>query len=150
MHMRSGGFQGKMARALDPSLLLCAAATISGCASGYAGIALAPGAASPEIQSLARRAQAGDKHAQLELGIAFEEGRGVLRDLDKAEKFYRAAATDSGGTLWVYSPPVGNGAAGRVIPVDRGPVREALLEAKRRLGALQAREDNLGIDDRGR
>ncbi len=89
------------------------------------------------LQSLARRAQAGDKQAQLELGIRFEEGRGVERDLKKAKKLYGKAASDSGGTIWVYSPPVGNGTSGRVIPVNTGAKQSGLAEAKRRLEALK-------------
>ena len=36
-----------------------------------------------------------NKHAQLELGKRYEEGRGVAADLNKARKLYRAAARDS-------------------------------------------------------
>ncbi len=102
----------------------------------YAGIDLraAPATAQvAEIQSLARRAQTGDKYAQLELGIRYEEGNGVERNLKRAKKLYAAAASDSGGKVWVYSPPVGNGTSGRVIPVDAGPKQYGLAEAKRRL-----------------
>jgi hypothetical protein len=110
---------------------------ISSCATNnYMGVPLTAGAADPELQELASRAQAGDKHAQLELGIAFEEGRGVPRELKTAEKLYRLAARDSGGTMWVYSPPVGNGASGRVIPLRRGPRQAGLTEAQARLEAL--------------
>lgn len=54
-------------------------ASISACAasSEYMAIGFAPSAASPNIQALAQRAQAGDEAAQLELGIAYEEGRGL-------------------------------------------------------------------------
>jgi hypothetical protein len=90
-----------------------------------------------EMRTLARRAQAGDKHAQLELGIRYEEGRGVERDLGRARKFYRAAASDSGGTKWIYSPSVGNGSKGRVIPVHTGPAQAGLTEAKVRLERLE-------------
>jgi hypothetical protein len=44
----------------------------------------------------------------------------VLRNLGKAEKLYRRAATDSGGTLWVYSPPVRAGTAGRANRLSMG------------------------------
>ena len=90
-----------------------------------------------ELQQLARRAQAGDKQAQLELGARFEEGRGVPVDLDKARKLYAAAASDSGGTIWVYSPPVGNGTKGRVIPVNTGAKQVGLAEAKKLLARLE-------------
>lgn len=121
------------------ALALCA---LSGCASNsYMGIPLSQPTASEdqaELQALAKRARAGDRYAQLELGIAFEEGRGVARDLRKAEKLYRLAATGSGGTMWVYSPPVRSGASGQVLPVDRGAVQPGLPEAATRLAALRA------------
>lgn len=89
------------------------------------------------LSTLARLASGGDKHAQLELGIRFEEGRGVERDLKKAKKLYGKAASGSGGQIWVYSPPVGN-SPGRVIPLDTGPKQFGLAEAKRRLERLNA------------
>lgn len=137
--MRAGGLQ-KIAMRTYVALAAC---SLGACAAGssYMGIPLDRQVASgPDaaLRNLATRAQAGDKHAQLELGIAFEEGRGVPRDLGKAERLYRQAATDSGGTMWVYSPPAGPGTSGRVIPVDRGPVRQGLAEAERRLADLRA------------
>ena|GEM_PF-1352334 len=89
------------------------------------------------LTALASEAQRESKQAQLELGIRFEEGRGVERDLDKARKLYAQAASDSGGTIWVYSPSVGNGTKGRMIPVNAGPKRSGLAEAKKRLGMLE-------------
>jgi hypothetical protein len=126
-----------------------AACALGACAAGssYMGIPLDSTVASgPDaaLRNLAARAQAGDKHAQLELGIAFEEGRGVPRDLGKAERLYRMAAADSGGQQWVYSPPVRRGDSGRVIPLDRGPIQAGLGEAKRRLAALTARPRHNG------
>ncbi|WOE74577.1 hypothetical protein [Alterisphingorhabdus coralli] len=107
----------------------------TGCAapSSYYGIDLtAPTLTDDEraIQSLASRAQAGDKQAQLDLGIRFEEGRGVARDLKTARKLYERAAKDSGGLMWVYSPPVGNGSSGRVVPLNTGVKQVGLAEAK--------------------
>jgi hypothetical protein len=139
--MRAGGLQN-MAVCAFAALASCA---LAACAAGssYMGIPLATAmAAGPDaaLRNLAARAQSGDKHAQLELGIRFEEGRGVPRDLAKAERLYRLAATDSGGTMWIYSPPVKEGASGRVIPVERGPLQPGLEEASRRLAALQSAE----------
>ena len=129
-------------RALTAMLLgagLAACAT-TGSPGSYMGIDLtSPAPASSvaaELKSLARRAQAGDKHAQLELGIRFEEGNGVERDLKRAKGLYRAAATDSGGTIWVYSPPVGN-SPGRTIPINKGPKQLGLAKAKERLEGLE-------------
>lgn len=98
-----------------------------------------PGEALPAVQALAQRAQAGDKQAQLDLGIRFEEGDGVPQDWGRAVKLYRQAASDSGGTMWVYMPSPGNGAKGLVQPVDRGPQQAGLDEAKFRLSALDQR-----------
>jgi hypothetical protein len=105
--------------------------------SSYMGISLNPATADSTLQRQAHRAMSGDKRAQLDLGIRFEEGSGIERDLNKAKKLYRQAATDSGGTIWVYSPPVGNGTSGRVIPVNAGARQIGLAEAKRRLEGLK-------------
>jgi len=131
-----------MSRVFRYFITLAGALTLTACAAptSYMGIEFAAASASvdqAEIGSLARRAQAGDKQAQLELGIRFEEGRGVERDLNKARKLYAQAASDTGGTIWVYSPPVGNGTKGRVIPVNAGPKQFGLVEAKRRLGGVE-------------
>ena len=101
------------------------------------GVSLKPGGTDPAVQALAARASSGDKQAQLDLGIRFEEGAGVARDLAAAKKLYRQAASDSGGTMWVYTPPVGNGTSGRVVPVQSGIKQYGLAEAQRRLGALK-------------
>jgi hypothetical protein len=99
----------------------------------YMGISLARGAAADELQGLAQRALAGDKQAQLALGIAYEEGRGVPVDLKRAKRLYGLAAATTGGTTWVYAPSVGNGTNGRVLPVNVGPRVSGLDEAKARL-----------------
>lgn len=129
-------FGSFLARSLV-SVTICAVATA--CAtSNYMGVSLAPGAAPAEVQRLAARAQSGDKYAQLELGERFEMGQGVAADRGRAIRLYRMAAGDSGGTKWVYSPPVGSEAHGRVIPVDRRPRATGLAEARRRLALLNA------------
>jgi len=140
-----GQFIMETKTALRRAPVLCAllpALALAGCAapSSYMGIdvgATSVAAERPDLQSLASRARAGDKQAQLELGIRFEEGRGVERDLKKARKLYAKAAASSGGRIWVYSPPVGNGTSGRVIPVNAGPRQHGLAEAKRRLEGLE-------------
>jgi hypothetical protein len=119
-------------------MLLCASPLLTACtANSYAGIPFSVGAADPDLQGLAMRAQAGDKHAQLELGVRYEEGRGVPIDLRRAERLYLMAASDSGGTTYVYSPPVGRNGRGQVIPVDTGPRQHGLPEARVRLDELQ-------------
>jgi hypothetical protein len=121
-------------------MLLCVSPFLTGCAANsYAGISLAPGAADPELQELARRAQAGDQHAQLELGIRYEEGLGVPVEFERADRLYRLAARDSGGTIYVYTPPVGERGQGRVIPLKKETQRRGLAEARSRLLSLQRR-----------
>lgn len=120
--------------------LLCAPLLLAGCASnGYAGISLAPGAADSELQALARQAEAGDKQAQLDLGIRFEEGRGVPQSIARAEWLYLQAAADSGGTRPVYVPASGRGARASSVPTNMGPAARGLPEARERLSALGAR-----------
>jgi hypothetical protein len=120
------------------SALFAAALLMGGCASQqYMGVSLKPGGADPAVQALAARASTGDKQAQLDLGIRFEEGAGVARDLTAAKKLYRQAASDSGGTIWVYTPPVGNGTSGRVVAVQAGTKQYGISEAQRRLKTLE-------------
>lgn len=119
--------------------LAAAPLAFAACASpnSYASIPLAPGAADAGLQDLARRAESGDKPAQLELGIRFEEGRGVARDLARAEKLYRAAAKPSGGVTYVYNPPAAKGGAGSLLRLDHGASKPGLPEARERLERLQ-------------
>ena len=80
---------------------------------------------------LASMAWSDDKHAMLELGKRLEEGRGIAKDLDKAETLYERAARDTtGGTAVAskngYEPITWTSAAG-------------LPEAEARLIALRAK-----------
>ncbi len=155
MHL-TRGYSENSTRLLGVGSLLGAVIALAGCAapSSYMGIDLTtpPSAATAShspllptatdltalpLPDLARMAQGGSKLAQLELGIRFEEGRGVAQDLSKAKELYAKAASASGGTIWVYSPPVGNGTKGRVIPVNAGPKLAGLVEAKRRLERVE-------------
>lgn len=111
---------------------------MSACAStSYMGIPVHGGSAPSELQQLTVLAQSGDKQAQLALGIRFEEGVGVPADRERAIRLYRLAASDSGGTMWVYSPPVGRGDKGRVIPIEHGPRRAGLSAAKAKIKSLE-------------
>ena len=124
-------------RPLAPALLLAGCSTPA----VYMGVDLRtpPGNRGIEqLQRLAGAAQAGSKPAQLELGRLFEDGNGVPEDADRACRLYEAAAATSGGTIYVYSPPVGKGGAGRVIPITT-PVIEGLPVAKERLATLRYR-----------
>jgi TPR repeat protein len=120
------------------------AALLSACAAptSYMGIGFSPGAASPELQMLAQRAQTGDKRAQLDLGIAYEEGRQVAVDLNRARRLYALAAMTSGGTIYVYQSSAKKGGRGGVAPVNLGPVVKGLEAAKVRLAGLKA---NIGF-----
>lgn len=120
--------------------LLALALASCGAPTSYMGVDLRASPATQsdqQLQFLAARAQAGDAAAQLEFGRMFELGRGAPIDLDRACRLYRAAAATTGGTIYVYSPKVGN-SPGRVIPVTT-PVRPGLPEAAERLSALRYR-----------
>lgn len=126
------GAFARLAVTLSATLALAACAAPS----SYMGISFAPGLAASDLQDLARRAQAGDKQAQLDLGIAYEEGRGVAVDIRKARKLYQLAGSDSGGAIWLYSPSVGNGTRGRVVSVNSRSKQSGLVEAKIRMERL--------------
>jgi TPR repeat protein len=119
-------------------VVLAALPYVAACAPShsYAGISLQAGAADPEMQALAARAQIGDKQAQLELGMRYEAGLGVVRDLGRAKWLYASAAAPSGGTMWIYVPGVGK-SRGSVMPVNMGPHLPGLPEAKARLRRLR-------------
>lgn len=133
------GRRGRKSDLAAVTLVSVALFAAGGCSAptSYMGISLAPGATAPELQGLARSAHAGDKQAQLQLGIAYEEGRGVARDMGRARKLYALAAADGGGTIWVYQPPLKKGGSGRVVPVNLGPKVVGLAEAKDRLVRLR-------------
>ena len=133
--MRKGAFQVRALRGFAAALLaLAAPLTLAACTpTTYAGISLKPGAADPELQSLASRAQAGDKHAQLELGIRYEEGRGVSYDLERAEQLYRFAAADNLGTRLVYIPAPSPTGRSAIIPINGGVFSPGLPAARARL-----------------
>jgi hypothetical protein len=130
--------------------LAAAILLLAGCgpATSYQGISLRGGGAAPEVQALATRAASGDKYAQLELGIRFEEGRGVPLDWERAERLYRTAAAQRGGTMMVYVPPTRRGGAGHVMPISSGPVVPGLPEARARLEALRKRRETEGTPRR--
>lgn len=125
----------RLAALILPALLL-----LPGCAAktSYMGINFAQSRAETQLQALARRAQAGNKQAQLALGTRFEAGIGVPLDIKRARKLYRLAATTTGGTIYVYVPPATRGGKGSVTPVNNGQRNEGLSEARERLRALDA------------
>jgi len=122
------------------SFLLLLSLAVGACSGRYMG--LDASLLDSETAVLAQRAQLGDKQAQFELGKRFAAGDGVPQDCAKATELTRRAATATGGTLWVYSPPVTQGGRGQVIPLDRGPVQPGLAAASNAIanGAI-CRED---------
>jgi hypothetical protein len=130
------------ARGVRGIAIIALALCFTACAAprSYVGISLVPGAASEYLHNLARRAQAGDKQAQLELGIRYEEGRGVPQDTDRAHRLYYAASKDTGGLTWLYTPKVGANGQASTVPVDRGSIMRGLSEAHERLSNLELRK----------
>lgn len=139
MAFRRGARRGGSVAAMSALMLACGPLALPGCTNRtYAGIPLHPGGADEELRGLALLASAGDKQAQLELGIRFEEGRGVAVDLDRAERLYRRAATPRAGTVFVHSPGGAPG-VGQTYGVYRGPDAEGLTLARARLERLVGR-----------
>jgi hypothetical protein len=130
------------ARRVIVGIALCIAAACS-YPTKYAGIDLTPGAADPQIQSLASRAKAGSKHAQLELGIRYEEGDGVPVDLEQARKLYEQAASDTQLQQTIYVP---DGGAVRAETTYLGK-RAGLDLAQARLNQMWKPTDDLPIPE---
>ncbi|MBC2653677.1 sel1 repeat family protein [Novosphingobium aerophilum] len=131
------GFQ-RVALRVAAGLALGASALAGGCAAptSYMGLNLTAPDLPAELRDLARRAQAGDKQAQLDLGIAFEEGHGVARNLRRAARLYAQAGSDSGGKSTFFVPTSPGGAVS-TISASSGPHSPGLLAAKQRLGQIE-------------
>lgn len=120
---------------------------LSACApSEYMGISFKPGAAAPELQELARRARAGDKQAQFDLGIRFEEGNGVPRDRRQALKLYKQAAADSGGSQMTY---VANNGHVHAVPVSLGKAYPGLAAARKKESCMVLKRERSKADFNG-
>lgn len=127
--------------------LLAAALLLGGCVSNtYMGIPLTGDADDPELRSLAQRAAAGDKQAQLDLGIRYEEGRGVPVRVDRAKQLYASAAVSDGGMSMLHIPSGKNGSIG-TTPIYSGAERPGLPQAQQRLRFLENRS-SIGIRKR--
>lgn len=122
-------------------LAIAATALLAGCAArtNYMGVAFATAPA--PVAATARAAAGGDRTAQYELALRYETGNGVPRDLPRAKRLYRLAGSDSGGTMFVYSPPVGKQKTGTMIPIAT-PKVYGVAAARARLAALNARESD--------
>lgn len=113
------------------STLMAAALMISGCAChSYMGVSLKPGSAEPAVQALAARASAGEKQAQLDLGIRFLNGQGIAADERRACDLFRLSASDTRGPLWIYTPSPGGGAPAHVLPVQNATPTAGLASAR--------------------
>ena len=119
---------------------LAALAACSSTSDRYQGISLSADSTDTvdeELRALARRAAAGDKRAQLALGVRFETGDGVPVDLRRAARLYRLAATTTDGRA-AYFPSVHMRTPGKLLR-SYEPPRSGLPEAQARLEALLAR-----------
>ena len=116
--------------------MAAASVMLAGCAHRASCAAIA-GHASATPAALECAAASGDKFAQLELGIRYETGEGVPRDLRRAERFYARAARDEPRSRYVYSAPVGDERYGRLIPISDGTAAPGLAEAQERLSRLR-------------
>jgi TPR repeat protein len=121
--------------AIGTAVLLasCAAPT------SYMGIDLQQGFESAKLRALARHASLGDKYAQLELGILFEEGVQVRRDDRAAELLYERAARNESDRVWFYQPSAGRGSSGHVDSLPYSGGRAGLDEARERLHLLRTK-----------
>lgn len=120
------------------TMLLAGGLALAGCAAptSYAGISLVPEAVDAEVQRLALMARSGDKQAQLELGIRYQDGNGVSPDAKRAKRLFEQAATDSQSVLYVYQPSVSGRSFGRVVAINTGQREYGLAEARDRLGTF--------------
>lgn len=103
----------------------------------YQGISLSADNGNEALRGLARLAAAGDKSAQLALGVRFETGDGVPVDLRRAERLYRLAATTTHARD-AYFPSVHMKTPGKLLRTYETP-RSGLPEAQARLEALRQR-----------
>jgi len=120
-------------------MVTAAALALGGCLfpTGFHAVTDALQQPNAEIRRLGRAAMGGDKQAQLELGIRYEEGVGVPVDLAAAESLYRMAAEPVSGTIYIYTPGVGRSPGG-VTPVTLGPDTPGLGEAAKRRERLRS------------
>lgn len=135
-----------MSQPIRFALAVALAAALTACASQpsrFQGIAFDSAAHPPEVRALAQRAADGDKAAQLELGIRFEEGRGVPVSRRRAERLYWMAASYSGGGRELdFFRPMRPGGRWHVNPTEGGRFVPGLPEARARLEALRQRRSN--------
>ena len=105
---------------------------VTGTSAGGTGFALTDAPA----DALQCHAARGDKPAQLELGIRYDEGRGLAADPVRAASLYAAAAAFTSGLTFIYMPPVG-ASPGQTVPYRTGPDQNGLPDAMYRLALLR-------------
>jgi TPR repeat protein len=81
-------------------------------------------------------AASGDTDTALEMALRLRAGMGLPRRPAVARRVYAALVVAKGGTIYVYSPPVGSESAGRTIAVNTGPVIPGDARAMRELGVM--------------
>lgn len=77
-----------------------------------------------------------DRATSLELALRFRTGIGAPKRPGIARHIYETLVVATGGTIYVYSPPVGAEKAGRTIAINSGPVVPGDARAMRELGKM--------------
>lgn len=95
------------------------------------------------LELLNCRALGGDKSAQVTLARAYETGVGVPRDMKKAVRWYKRAATPASGNTPVYMAPVGDQRYGQVQNIQTGPAVPGDIWAQYRLGEIYLAGDGV-------
>ena len=94
-----------------------------------------------QLEALSKKALAGDTKAQLRMGLAFEFGQGVVKNLDQAMRWYRMAA-DRGD-------PVAQADLGYLYEIGgngpENPVESAKWYLRAAISGLARAKFNLGV-----
>lgn len=90
----------------------------------------------------------GDREAQIQLGLKFEGGEGVEKNLAKALKLYELASKTSTQRFSVYVPAANGGAAGLanvdlITQYEKGVIEQAILRRNSLTTAMAARKAEL-------
>jgi TPR repeat protein len=107
--------------------------------SAHSGRDLVPGEAGrvAAVDALSKRSASGDRGAQYELAVRFEEGRGVPVDTRRAIALYTLFLT-AGETRLIYLPSAGGQSKSSVLPVQDVQFLRHSKDAQRRLARLKA------------
>lgn len=91
------------------------------------------------LSSVEQLADGGDKTAQYEFGKRLLSGNGIERDLERAERYLKNAATSETGQRSFYTPGVGNSPSS-ITNVASGTRIQGIEEAEVLLGGLRSGE----------